>query len=586
MRDAAADRQTVIARAVQQRPRLSGGWLDVLCLTAVALANPAVYKLHMSSLPFSSDNIAYLTLARDFLSGFSLHLPAWGHVDKGIILPPLYPLLIALGSPFTDEPFALAERISGMSLILAGIPLYFLVRTRTSRLVATCSVIAIQLNRQYFTFAFSGLTEPLFLLMTSCALLALQRSLIRNHWVHAFGLGLLCALVYLSRQIGLIVLLFSLAWTALLPLCQRISGRLVLGRMMLILGGFTTILAPYALLVYEQTGQHPFRQAFRWGTYVVSSDDPDVLAEIDRIKVMQFERPLQRLKLRRETYKLLPDGSEMYAHLYREADGDDSPIATILEGFRQNPLLLVTNLGRNLRHLNQSLGFLIFGALFLVLSWTPFFGPAETFSRRGMLAMFVWFYLGAISLSTGAIPRYVHVMLPFVVLHVASEAYAVARASPLGVRGGWLAVLLLVLGTGLMPAHFDKLRVVEKRSLSDQPHWALRERVEEGEPVFSLHAFDSYIVGGSHRVLPNDELERVVEYGRRTGVRWILVAQSPRHRQEILRYANATWYTDRRLHESHPDLVDLCCEVKDEGYRYALYRIRPTPSRAELRIGD
>ena len=118
----------------------------------------------MSSLPFSSDNVAYLTLARDFLPGFSLHLPAWGHVDKGIILPPLYPLLIALGSPFTDEPFALAERISGMSLILAGIPLYFLVRTRTSRLVATCSVIAIQLNYQYFTFAFSGLTEPLFLL--------------------------------------------------------------------------------------------------------------------------------------------------------------------------------------------------------------------------------------------------------------------------------------------------------------------------------------------------------------------------------------------------------------------------------------
>jgi hypothetical protein len=192
-----------------------------------------------------------------------------------------------------------------------------------------------------------------------------------------------------------------------------------------------------------------------------------------------------------------------------------------------------------------------------------------------MLAAFVWFYLGAVSLSTGAIARYAHVMIPFVVLHVGTEAYAVARASRLGARGGWLAVVLLVLGTALMPAYFDSVRPVEKRPLSDQPHWALRERVEEREPVFALHAFDSYVVGGSHRGLPNDELERVVEYGRRTGVRWILVAQSPRHRGEVRRYRNAAWYTDRQLHESHPDLVELCCEVAGKGYRYALYRIRP-----------
>jgi len=115
---------------------MTGRPADMLCLGLVVLTNPVLYFFNHSPYYVPPDSVAYATLGRRFFSDFLFYLPSWGHVDSGLILPPLYPLLIALGAPFTENLLNLAEWISSASLLLAGIPLYLLVRRRAGRVVA------------------------------------------------------------------------------------------------------------------------------------------------------------------------------------------------------------------------------------------------------------------------------------------------------------------------------------------------------------------------------------------------------------------------------------------------------------------
>jgi hypothetical protein len=111
------------------------------------------------------------------------------------------------------------------------------------------------------------------------------------------------------------------------------------------------------------------------------------------------------------------------------------------------------------------------------------------------------------------------------------------------------------------------------------PQLKLRNRISPGEPVFALHPFDAYLVGGTYRLLPNADLERVVEYGRRTGVRWILVTVLPYFEEEVALYTEAPWYENQQLEVDHPDLVELCCgwepDPERDSRRVVLYRILP-----------
>ena len=62
---------------------------DLACLAILVPLAPVLYFLHPELPWMSKDGLAYLTFARGLFSGFALALPAWIHVDSGMILPPV-----------------------------------------------------------------------------------------------------------------------------------------------------------------------------------------------------------------------------------------------------------------------------------------------------------------------------------------------------------------------------------------------------------------------------------------------------------------------------------------------------------------
>ena len=78
--------------------------------------------------------------------------------------------------------------------------------------------------------------------------------------------------------------------------------------------GWLILVAPYTIIIYHQTGHHPLQQNFSTAKYDVTTQDPKVLAEIERIEAIPDESYAVIYANRRLLRKLLPDASEM---LYR-----------------------------------------------------------------------------------------------------------------------------------------------------------------------------------------------------------------------------------------------------------------------------
>jgi hypothetical protein len=557
------------------------GWrVDLLCLGILVLSNPVLYFFNDSPNYAPPDSVAYVTFGRQFLSQFQLYIRSWGHVDSGLILPPLYPLLIAFIAPFAENLLSLAERISSSAILLACIPLYLLARRRAGPLVAVLATMAVQVNYAYCYMGLAPLTEALFILMISCSLLLLDSFLHHDRKMLGLGLGLgvFCALAFLARQIGVIVLPFCLLWIVMADLWPpRRAYRSTLRRLLLVVFGFLLVAGPYTSILYHQTGQSPFRQGFRLGIYEVGTVDPAVLSDIERIQARTLNGYDDTYAQRRQMRKLLPDGSEMYASLVdsgKRSNKDDASAMAFLLRYFGSPTRFASQLWDNIGHLQGTLG-LFLVVLFLATAVTPFFAKSPTlpFPKRYMLAAFSLGYVAAISLITGQVARYIEVVLPFVLLHVFAEAYTIGGQvrSIVGIRylPMILAAVVFTLGVALMPRHFNSLNLIEKPQVDIYRN----EQFPKGEPIFSLSPFDAHVVRGWFRILPNDRLDKVVEYGRRTGVRWIVVSTAQNAWHEIRLYNHAAWYRGTQLHRRYSDLVELCC-VFGQGH-LALYRIKP-----------
>src|SRR5690606_221019 len=102
-----------------------------------------------------------------------------------------------------------------------------------------------------------------------------------------------------------------------------------------------------------------------------------------------------------------------------------------------------------------------------------------------------------------------------------------------------------------------------------------RPAVEPNQPMFALLPAYAYMSGGSYRVLPNDSLERVVHYGRLTGVRWLLVPENPREVIETHFYGNAPWLADPHSLAGSTRALKYCCTVEVLQSRHLLFEILP-----------
>jgi hypothetical protein len=146
------------------------------------------------------------------------------------------------------------------------------------------------------------------------------------------------------------------------------------------------------------------------------------------------------------------------------------------------------------------------------------------------------------SCFTDTISRYIHILFPFVIMHIAGELFVFSRAMAGTLKRRVWGFLIPCVAFGAFaaatPKYFNAPGLFPKVGFVETAFKEMRDRVR-GEPVFSLFPFPAYLSGGLYRVLPNDSLEKVAAYGRRTGVRWLLISWTGHTRSELTFYNRA-----------------------------------------------
>jgi 4-amino-4-deoxy-L-arabinose transferase-like glycosyltransferase len=468
--------------------------------------------------------------------------------------------------------------------------IFLYLKQMTNRIIAVITLIPLQLNCYYFVPGLTPLSETTFwvtLSVTLYLILIINNDHGKERKLLAFLAGLACCLVFLSRQIGIIVIvfiaiIFLIQWLAVFEKQRKVLNR----NFLFILSGWLIIFVPYATILYSQTGQGPLTQGFRKHNYMVTVKDPEILKQIEAHRTLppelltQIESAPQSdygriYAERRRMRKLLPDASEMYSYVIMEEGGGAGYLKRAFSSFK-NPKDYLHRFYNNLIHLNGPLGYVL-TTLFFVLCFLPFLIKSNKTKllNRLLLPLFIIFYLIIISFLTDKIDRYIYILFPFCLMHISAELFIcfnalmdvlrLKRFSNLILPVSIFSIILLTT-----PNFFTAFQVIPKAEGMENKYDYLKEYIK-GAPVFGLAPYDSYIAGGSFRMLPNDSLEKVVQYGKKTGVRWLLIVRTLSTANQLNLYDNAQWYFERSLEKSHPDLVKFRAGTPDTVM--ALYEI-------------
>jgi hypothetical protein len=241
---------------------------------------------------------------------------------------------------------------------------------------------------------------------------------------------------------------------------------------------------------------------------------------------------------------------------------------------QQTGIRLLANIG----FLGNITGTFVVG-LFLLTAVLALLGRnrPRPFFARAVLPLLILFYILSLSLVTGLVERYLLVVFPLVILQIFTELYAfigMLGEKP-GIKGLREGILAVILAAGLVatPQLYTEVTARPWLSESSAPLVEFHDHTSPGDPVISVVPQFAYYVGGSYRYLPNDSLEQAVAYARKTGVKWLLVTRDPSSLEQAALYSNATWFSQGRPDQSHPDLLKLTARSAD-GYGY-LFEIRP-----------
>ena len=576
-------------KKIRSKPYVSPLYLDLLSMIIIIGLNPISYFICFSPNIFTSDTIAYVTMARDFFSKGLLYLSSWGHIDNGLILPPLYPFLIACGRFFSLETLNVAEYVSSICALMSSVLIFLYLKKMTNRIMAVLMLILIQINYYYFLIAMRPLSEATFLMTLSCTMYfmitVINGNLEKAKKRMAFLAGLACCLVFLARQIGIIVSLFAAIictaqWLTVSGRERKISN---INNLFMLLG-WLIVFAPYAIILYSQTGHHPFTQGFKKYEYTVTVKDPELLKEIEENKIL----PVDLLKQienapnsdygviyaeRRQMRKLLPDSSEMFSYVNIGIDEEKGFLARAISNIIDLKHYLI-RLYNNIKHLSSSLGNVPMILFFLAcLSSFLIKNRKIGFPARVLLPFLIIIYLLTVSSLTDKINRYIYILFPFCLMHICIESFICFNAM-MGVfkLKKYKLVLPIVIFSVILlttPRYYTGLIVIPKAEGIESRYHYLKDYLN-GAPVFSLLPYYSYIAGGTFRILPNDSLDKVASYGKKTGVQWLLIVHTKGAENELKFYNNAKWYFDLS-EKRYPNLVKFRIGTTDR--LMALYEI-------------
>jgi hypothetical protein len=215
----------------------------------------------------------------------------------------------------------------------------------------------------------------------------------------------------------------------------------------------------------------------------------------------------------------------------------------------------------NIQSLIDSLGLVVCIA-FLISMITPLWikDTQKPLLTRYLVGGFVLYYLLAMSLLTGLVPRYVLVLMPFILLHISIETYRLMHSVRHKVGGVHVTLGIYAIAmAGIVfsqPLNFSDLKLYPKTPLAHVEESKFRQFVKPGDAIISLVPIHAFVAGGSWRIMPNDSLEKIAVFASRQNVRWLLVAQEVG--SEISANKNVQqWYLDPDLKQNYQHLMEL-----------------------------
>ena len=546
------------------RPAKNPILLDWVCLVTALLSTPALRTFgYIVKGKRPPDTFAYLTMSERILSDGLLYIPGWEHVDQGLVLSPLFPLLIAMARPFASDGFHALALVNSLAVLSSVAIAYRVLRHYLPSLPSMIAVIGLAQLYPIHSLALHTLSEGVFVATSLLSVWMLLRLLDRPTAWRGVALGLALASATLARKPGLLVAIFAFGWLVLVAWRGRdtLPGpRTALGS---VTGGFLVLFAPYALALQLQVGATPIQQTISLDRYHVCTDDPVILAEIESLST----GPVKSWKTRRALTQLLPDASEMYKSV-----GRGCQVTRPARGFHafrllgESPLLHVHNILSNFGHLGRAVSPLML-TLFLVTAASAAWRSmhAGSWPRDLALPALVLFSTVALSLVAGStIERYMHPLIALVYLSLAHEVYVLSERIPHRLKGKGIVAVVVLAGFGAW---------TDQRNLPVRPAPSAFEKSCDigGEGVFSLDKGSSYAVGGIHRTLPDADFEQFREYARRTGTRWLAIAHNRRAQKEIQARKRVAWLVSRQLELDYPGLLEPECDFFDGRGR--LYRL-------------
>lgn len=547
----------------------------VLALLLVILSSPALYYIGSSTAFFSPDSVAYIAFSKIILSEGFLFLPSWGHIDSGLILPPAMPFIIGVLNLFNGDAIINSEIITKISILLASIALFFLCKKHLNTTAAVLSVALLHINQLYSSFWTTPLTEPMFLLFLTLALLILHISYTRNfNPKYLFALGIVCSLAFFSRQIGIVLIIFCPVFIFIKFWLEKYERIKILHSLSYYAAGVLLLMIPYTVTIYIQTDEHPINQQIRLNQYVVNEDKSNS-QELERLHKLPENNYEQLYLKRRELRKLTDKSDEMYQFVVSSSNE-----STLNYFFRNigNPILVLETGINNLVTLKNLVGITV-----LLLFFTVFILNLRNAVLTGkitenlILPSFVVIYMACLALLTDQVIRYVTVIAPLILVYVVPECtrHIVNLHGSLqeSMKKNGITLILTVALILLTPAWFKPVPHTpyaseHKSSFSQFKNW-----ITDYDPIFTFHPMIAYLSGGSYRIVPNDSLEKIKIYAEKTGVNLLLIAKSLGSEDDAGSYSKTDWTNQKYLHKQYP-FIELVKEVDTATESYRLYRFK------------
>jgi 4-amino-4-deoxy-L-arabinose transferase-like glycosyltransferase len=557
----------MIATSIKNRIASGKAWVDVLAIVALLLLHPVLYNLDSSRGYFPPDAVLYMTFAENFLAKGLLYVTG-SAAESGTILPPLYPLLMLICNFFVDDFLISSELVSSVAVIAVSFISYLIIRQLGNPFYAFLGALAIQLTYQLNLWAITPLTEATFILILAVSLWVALRVIRTKGPVWLFALGAMLALVFFTRQVGIILVPFFLL-VAFFAVPRRFHYS-----PLILLAGLALFLVPYMLILHSQGNRigadlSAFEQHWSTGKGIsVDSVDKSTLEYVRSIRntpVNNYEDAYVKRRLLRQ---LLPDSTAMLSQINFAPQNDvQTGINKWLTFVWNSRNGMGERLLFNAKILYETMGNIVFVAFFITLLTPLLIGrKREALLSRYLIGGFVLYYLIALSVLTGLIDRYVTILAPFVLLHIFREVASLLSNKTLSIRGWSVAPLFFLAAISMcvltLPKNYSDVQSRPKGTLEQMGESNFRQFIGQGEPVFSIGPYHAYVAGGTWRALPNDSLEKIAKYAAHTGVRWMIVVHKPQPEVSAYKLAK-NWYLDKSLLREYRHLVNLRAVSRD-----------------------